>query len=106
MTIVSFALMVGASALHANAAPTSTGMQFDEINRLLPAPATPPPPGSFAADVAAIESPSPEPKKKHGLIGAIVTGNLNDIVGDPASTALSRMLGPAFAGLMQGRVDR
>jgi hypothetical protein len=109
LLLVSFAFLAGGGTLYALAAPMATGMQYDEINRLLPAPATPPPPGSFAADVAAIESPSPEPKKKHGLIGALVSGNLNDLAGDQVSNALTRMLGPAFAelaSLTQGRVER
>ncbi len=109
LSLVSFAFLAGAGTLYAFAAPTSSGMQYDEIDRLLAAPATPPPPGSFAADVAAIESPSPEPKKKHGLIGAIVSGNLSDLAGDQLSNAMTRMLGPAFAelaSLTQGRVER
>jgi hypothetical protein len=106
--IASFALLICAGTLHAGAAPTMTGVQYEEINRLLPSPATPPPPGSFAADVAAIESPPPDaqPKKKHGLLGAIVSGNIGDIAGDQISNSLERSLGGSFAGLTQGRVER
>jgi hypothetical protein len=105
--IASFALLICAGTLHAVAAPTMTGVQYEEINRLIPSPATPPPPGSFAADVAAIESPTDaQPKKKRGLLGAIVSGNIGDIAGDQISNSLERSLGGSFAGLTQGRVER
>ena len=35
-------------------AASSTGLQYDEIVRLVPGAATPPPPGNFSADAAAI----------------------------------------------------
>ena len=37
--------------------PTPVGLQYDEINRMAIPPATPPPPGAFAPDYAAIINP-------------------------------------------------
>ena len=98
IVLVSFALLACVAALRAGAAPMAAGIQYDEINRMLPANATPPAAGTFGADAAAIESPPPDQtKKKHGLINALMSGQLID-----PDSAVSN----PFAALLQGRLER
>ncbi len=97
IVFVSFALLAAVAAVRAGAAPMASGIQYDEINRMLPANATAPPAGSFGADAASIESPAPDPKKKRGLIGALMSGQLIE----PNSASLN-----PFADLLQGRLER
>jgi len=96
IAFVSFALLAALAAVGAGAAPMATGIQYDEINRMLPASATAPPPGAFGSDAASIESPPPD-KKKHGLIGALMSGQLIE----PNAAALN-----PFADLLQGKLER
>lgn len=112
-------------------AALSTGLQYDEIVRVVVG-GTPPPPGNFEADVAALASPAavaatPAPHKHHGLnLGALangvlsgnitgaVTGAATDaVVGNAIDAQTDRILAAsagAFAGalrgLTQGRLER
>jgi hypothetical protein len=113
-------------------AASGPGLQYDEIVRMVVG-ATPPPPGNFQADLAAIASPAAvaatqAPKRKHGFgnLGALasnllsgnvtgaVTGAATDaVVGNVMDAQMDRMLAAttgAFAGalrgLTQGRVER
>ncbi|GAC1405163.1 MAG: hypothetical protein NVSMB64_09560 [Candidatus Velthaea sp.] len=120
-----FALVAPASP---DAAPPA-GLQYDELVRMVIG-ATPPPPGNFQADVAAINSPAPvaaatpAPKKRGlaglgNLAGAVLTGqNVGDaaagmVVGNMIDAQMDRMLSAAagsyaaaFRGLLNGRVER
>ena len=113
------------------AAPSS-GLQYDELVRVVIG-ATPPAPGNFQADVAALSSPAalaetPAPKKHRGfgnlgaLAGGILSGNAagalagaatDAVVGNAIDAQADRMtaaFGVAFAGalrwLTQGRLER
>ena len=124
MTMWRSLLRVGAAvAFAAVAAPSGTpsaapvpGLAYDEIVRVLVG-ATPPPPGNFQTDLAAVNA-SPEPfvsaaPKRRGFgLGAIAGTILNGggagaiggaIAGEAMSTAadnaLSQTLGNSFAGL-------
>lgn len=115
---------------HAAAGP---GLQYDEIVRMVIGGATPPPPGNFQADLAALSSPAAvaateAPKRRHGFgnlgalaggllsgnVGGAVTGAASDaVVGNVLDAQMDRMLSAsagAFAGalrgLTQGRVER
>lgn len=74
IAVCTCALLLGAAA----AGPKAAGLQYDQIVRIIVAPATPPPPGSFAqayqALIAAEQAQSPAPAaapKRHGLAGLI-----------------------------------
>jgi hypothetical protein len=111
-------------------AALSTGLQYDEIVRVV-AGSTPPPPGNFQADLAAISSPAPvaatAAPRRHGLnlgalAGGILSGNPGDavagaatdaVVGNALDAQVDRMLAAsagAFAGALRGltvgRVER
>jgi hypothetical protein len=108
------------AALIAPATPSAApapGIAYDEIVRVL-ANATPPPPGSFQADLAALgASPAPlaaatPAPRRHGLLGAlagaVLTGGnaggvAGALAGDAASNALEESvrasLGGQFAAL-------
>jgi hypothetical protein len=53
----------------AAATPTPAALQYDEINRIVVAPNTPPPPGSFSTDYQAVvaSAGNPTPAPQHGL---------------------------------------
>ncbi len=111
-------------------AASPTGLQYDELVRFLPG-ATPPPPGNFAADVAAVSSPAavaatPAPRR-HGfgnlgaIAGSVLSGDVKGAVGGAASEAVGGALdaqtdrllaatagsfAAALRGLTQGRVER
>ena len=105
----------------ASSAPTS--LQYDEIVRVVVGQATPPPPGAFKADLAAIQNPPADqaataaPKKRGfgNILGAVLTGQSPlDAAGDnlaenAMSHAMGGMLGSlnAFTAFMkQGKVAR
>ncbi len=129
LAAVSLALLLPAVP-HAAAGP---GLQYDEIVRMVVGGSTPPPPGNFQADLAALASPAavaatPAPKKRRGFgnlgafAGDLLTGNAGGalagaatdaVVGDAMDAQMDRMLSStmgAFAGAMrgltQGRVER
>jgi hypothetical protein len=111
---------VAFAALIAPAAPSAApppGLAYDEIVRVV-VNATPPPPGNFQADLAALTSPqavaaspTPAPKKRGIGIGAIAGALAGGgpgaiagaVVGDAMSNAMDnavqRSLGAQFAGL-------
>ena len=98
-----------------SAAP-APGLAYDELVRVLVG-ATPPPPGGFQADLAALNaSPAPNPSaapKRRGiglgaLAGAVLGGGgagsigsaiAGDVVSTAAENALSQQLSGTFAGL-------
>jgi hypothetical protein len=112
-------------------AALSTGLQYDEIVRVVVG-GTPPPPGNFQADAAALASPAAvaataPPHKHHGFnigaiaggvlsgnIGGAITGGATDaVVGNAIDAQTDRILAAsagAFAGalrgLTQGRLER
>src|SRR5450631_2475389 len=113
-------------------AASGPGLQYDEIVRMVVG-ATPPPPGNFQADLAAISSPAAvaateAPKRRHGfgnlgaLAGGILSGNVggavagaatDTVVGNAMDAQMDRMLAAttgAFAGALRGlnagRVER
>ncbi len=108
----------------------STGLQYDEIDRVISG-ATPPPPGNFSADAAAISSPAPvaasAAPRRHGfnlgaLAGGLMNGNVagavaggatDALVGNALDAQVDRVMaqtGGALAGmlhgLLQGRIER
>jgi hypothetical protein len=109
------AVFVGRGSI-ASSAPVS--LQYDEIVRVVVGQATPPPPGAFQADLAAIQNPPSDqtaqaPPKKHGfgnLLGAVLSGQSPiDAAGDnlaenAVSNAMGGMLGSlnAFSAFMKG----
>jgi hypothetical protein len=125
---VSFALLLP-GVPHA-ALPS--GLQYDEIVRVVIG-ATPPPPGNFQADLAALASPAAvaatAPPRRHGglgglgaLAGGILSGNpggavagaaTDAVVGNALDAQMDRMLAAtggalagALRGLTQGRAER
>ncbi len=62
-------------AIAAAATPTPAALQYDEINRMIIPPATPPAPGTFQTDYQTVMTP---PAQHHGL-GAVV----NSVMGNP-----------------------
>jgi hypothetical protein len=114
------AVFAGRGSIAASAPAT---LQYDEIVRVVVGQATPPPPGAFQADLAAIASPPSDqtaqaPPKKHGfgnLLGAVLSGQSPlDAAGDnlaqnAVSNAMGGMLGSlnAFSAFMKaGKVAR
>ena len=112
---VAFASLLAPAAPGAAAAP---GLAYDEIVRVV-VNATPPPPGNFAADLAALgtaqavaASPTPAPKKHGlglgsltsiagGLAGGLSGGNvaggvMNSVANQVVSTAMSSVLSNAI----------
>ena len=77
--IVFAALVAPATGTHgavaAAATPTPAALQYDEINRMIIPPATPPAPGTFQADYQALSAPQ---DSRHGL-GAV----MNNVMGNP-----------------------
>ncbi len=76
----------GRQATAAAATPTPAALQYDEINRVVMPPATPPAPGTFSTDyqaiVASIQangagagSPPPRRGGLSGMLGAVMGGN-------------------------------
>ncbi|HZZ01280.1 MAG TPA: hypothetical protein VFE36_17100 [Candidatus Baltobacteraceae bacterium] len=63
-------------AVAAAATPTPAALQYDEINRMIIPPATPPAPGTFQADYQAVAAP---PAQRHGLSAVV-----NNVMGNPA----------------------
>jgi len=91
--------------VRAAAAPIATGMQYDQIDRLIAAKASPPPPNSFASEYAALDgdaSDAAAEKKKRNLLDAIVRRN----GGDDKPETLFGGLGTAFASIGKGRIRR
>lgn len=109
------------AALLAPAVPAAApppGIAYDEIVRIV-VNQTPPPPGNFQADLAAIASATPapvaatQPPRKRGLgnlgslAGAVLSGNPNAVAGAVAEEAVSgaveaaveRSLSAQYAGL-------
>lgn len=109
------------AALLAPAVPAAApppGIAYDEIVRIV-VNQTPPPPGSFQADLAAINAATPapvaatQPPRKRGLgnlgslAGAVLSGNPNAVAGAVAEEAISgavesaveRSLSGQYAGL-------
>jgi len=76
-----FVFALALSIVTASAAPPKyVGLQYDEIARMVLAPATPPPPGTFAdayqkilADAPAVTSSTPAPRRG-GLFGGLLSG--------------------------------
>ena len=109
------ALAALVSPLAPSAAP-GPGVSYDEIVRIVVS-ATPPPPGNFQADVAAMNSfgpaPSPTPAPKRGIglgaiAGAILGGGgagavggaiAGDVAANAVDNALQQSLGLQFAAL-------
>ncbi|GAC1535566.1 MAG: hypothetical protein NVS2B17_05990 [Candidatus Velthaea sp.] len=120
-----FALVAPATP---NASPPP-GLQYDELVRVVIG-ATPPPPGNFQADVAAINSPVPvaattaAPRKRGlsglgSLAGAVLSGqnvgeaaagmavsNVIDAQMDRVLSAAAGSYAAAFRGLVNGKVER
>lgn len=107
----------GGAALNAPAS-----LQYDEIVRVVVGEATPPPPGSFKADLAAIENPpsdqTAQAPKKHGfgnILGAVLSGQnpvdaaAGNLADNAVANAMGGMLGSlnSFTAFMrQGKVAR
>ncbi len=100
-------------------AAASSGLAYDELVRVIVS-GTPPPPGSFSADVAAlnaspataVETPTPAPKRRGFGLGQIAQtlasgGDLRDVAAAAAGNAaanatgdaLQKNLGSQFGGL-------
>lgn len=111
---VAFALLLAPASPSASPGP---GLAYDEIVRVV-VNATPPPPGNFAADVAALSTqatvatPTPAPRKRGISLGAIAGviaggGGAGDIAGaaaadaasNAADNAMQASLGAQFGGL-------
>jgi hypothetical protein len=107
------------AALIAPAVPSAApppGLAYDEIVRIVVG-ATPPPPGSFQADVAAVNSPAPAasaPARKRGIgslvniAGAVLNGGgagavagsvASDVVGGAMENAIEQSMGAQFGAL-------
>jgi len=103
---VMLGLAVGISlfaAFRAGAAPTPSGVSYEEIDRLFIGAATPPPASSFAADYKALANGNAGlPKKKRGLLGTIMNAN----AGESAGEQIAASFGDTLAGLSQGRLER
>lgn len=72
------AFVVPASRTHGvavAATPTPAALQYDEINRMIVPPATPPAPGSFQTDYQTVMTP---PAQHHGFSGMV-----NSMMGNP-----------------------
>ncbi len=111
------ALAVLVAPLSPSAAP-APGIAYDEIVRVVVG-ATPPPPGTFQTDVAALNSaataaaatPTPAPRRRAGLgfgalAGAMLGGGIGGVGGAVAGNAASNSMddsmqsfGPQFASL-------
>ncbi|MFN2459873.1 MAG: hypothetical protein ABR591_04200 [Candidatus Velthaea sp.] len=124
LRLAAVSLLLVPGALSAAAPP---GLQYDELVRVVIG-ATPPPPGNFAADVAALNAPvaaaTPAPKKKGlgglgNIAGAVLTGqnvgnavagavvsNAIDAQMDRMLTATAGTFANALRGLTQGRLER
>ena len=73
IALASLAAFAAAGAYRAGSAPLPAGLQYDEIDRAVIGSATPPPPGSFDTDYAALQSSASQPKKTHGgMFGGIM----------------------------------
>lgn len=77
------AALAGLCVLAAAPAPPPVALQYDEISRMVLAPATPPPPGNFADDYQAATSVTPMPSmppRRHGFgaLGAMMGGAMGD----------------------------
>ncbi len=107
---LSICVAVTAAYGTASSAPTSSSLQYDEIVRVVVGQATPPPPGAFQADLAAIQNPPADqaataPPKKHGfgnILGAVLTGQSPiDAAGDDLTqNAMSHMMDHAMEGML------
>jgi hypothetical protein len=107
------------AALIAPAAPSAApppGLAYDEIVRVVVS-ATPPPPGSFQADVAAVNAPAPAasaPPRKRGIgslvnvAGAVLNGGgtgavagavASEVVATAMENALEQSIGAQFGAL-------
>ncbi|HYW55096.1 MAG TPA: hypothetical protein VE826_14080 [Dongiaceae bacterium] len=97
---LAFAALLAPGVPYAASTPPPNGIAYDEIVRVV-ANATPPPPGSFQADLAALSapqavaaSPTPAPKKRGISIGAIAGvlaggGGAGDVAGAVAGSVVS-----------------
>ena len=109
--------LVALTAPQAPSAAPAPGIAYDEIVHVVVS-ATPPPPGNFQADIAAINAPiasvttSPVPRKRGFGIGAILdtvvsgpnVGNIagavaGDAISNAMDNALQQSLGTQFAAL-------
>ncbi len=120
--VFAFGLFAAATVVCGTASSAADSLQYDEIVRVVVGQATPPPPGSFKTDLAAINDASTgqaqAPPKKHGfgnLLGAVLSGqNPVDVAaGNVADNALSNAMGGmlgslnSFSAFMrQGKVAR
>jgi hypothetical protein len=90
------------------AAAPGPGLAYDEIVRVI-TNATPPPPGSFAADAAAISTapatPTPAPRKRGfgNLVGSVISGGpgaaAGAAAGEATGSAVDQSVGASFGGL-------
>jgi hypothetical protein len=112
---IAFAALLAPAVPEAAPAP---GLQYDEIVRIV-VNGSPPPPGQFQADLAAVHSATPVPvaqtpaPRRRGLgsltniAGAVLSGNPNAIAGAAAGAAaenamegaMQRAIGAQFAAL-------
>ncbi|HET9029183.1 MAG TPA: hypothetical protein VFN49_03330, partial [Candidatus Aquilonibacter sp.] len=94
--------------------PTPVALQYDELSRMVLAPATPPPPGSFQDDYKLAMTPpsnvaeQPTPPKRHGGLGNLLNAAMNPMgaaVDQASENAADRMaqnmMGPAMGASMQ-----
>lgn len=111
---IAFAFLLAPAVPEAASAP---GLSYDEIVRVV-ATGTPPPPGNFPADIAAIgtetaaATPSPAPHK-HGLNlgalssilpGALAGGAVGNVAGSVVTTVASQAISQALANSLQQSV--
>ena len=100
---------VAALAAYGTASSGTESLQYDEIVRVVVGQATPPPPGSFKTDLAAINSAASDqaaqpPPKKHGfgnILGAVLSGQspVDAAAGNVADNALSNAMGGMLGSL-------
>jgi hypothetical protein len=93
------------AAVAATPTPAPVALQYDEISRVIVAPATPPAPGAFADDYTLAMSARPAPvaqssnietpaPKSHGIVGSLS----ESIPGEPGGSNTGDTLGEAVAG--------
>ena len=109
-SLLRVAAAVAFAALIAPAVPSAApppGLAYDEIVRVV-VNATPPPPGNFQADLAALNapavaaSPTPAPKKRGIGIGAIAGA----LAGGGAGAVAGAVAGDALSNAMDNAVQR
>jgi hypothetical protein len=109
------------AAIAATPTPTPVALQYDQISRMIIPPATPPAPGQFQMDYAAIvgspapaasagdvATPTPAPKRHGGLgglLGAVVSGATGDNDNDSMNPLASAAMG-AVDRMRKGSLTR